>query len=457
MTDHERPLSKRGRQAAADIANKLEQQGWSPGLILCRCPMSSPFVIIFRISVPTHAFVESSWNLFFRIVLFWDPWIEERHLGNMQWCCTDAGNVRHNAGSCEWLKRSCSAISGKLLFHCSYGWTNCPALAREHPKVLKGWCHHCHVCSSLKIKPFVFWAMRGLYFIIFLWRTMKTWSTHSPLWWMVLYRFCGMNVVCRCMGHNRGWEEAASLLCGISVELKTANAALLEAPGSSWQEVILKERKMSNVSWILVLSTCSRKESISVWFMISIWKSNCLWLWRGCLLVQSFTYLWISVHFRYRFGCSNWLGGLHVNLTSSGDWDDWCFYWQAFDKAGMGGWKLVGILKPDTADMEGGVLWLSFASCFVSMRIYGIARVHSLQEELLIMSAWFQKGWPLLRVHDQGSNQPCIFAMVYSSWRCNSRIWALALASGVPIYSMTQLSSGIPEDWTIAFRQFHAA
>jgi hypothetical protein len=62
-----------------------------------------------------------------------------------------------------------------------------------------------------------------------------------------------MNVVCRCMGHNRGWEEAASLLCGISVELKTANAALLEAPGSSWQEVTLKQRKMSNVSWILVL------------------------------------------------------------------------------------------------------------------------------------------------------------------------------------------------------------
>jgi phosphohistidine phosphatase SixA len=67
-----------------------------------------------------------------------------------------------------------------------------------------------------------------------------------------------------CMGHNRGWEEAASLLSGVSVELKTANAALLEAPGSSWQE--------------------------------------------------------------------------------------------AFDKAGMGGWKLVGIMKPDMADVEGGVL-----------------------------------------------------------------------------------------------------
>ena len=41
----------------------------------------------------------------------------------------------------------------------------------------------------------------------------------------------------RCMGHNRGWEEAASQLCGVAVELKTANAALLEAPGGSWKEV----------------------------------------------------------------------------------------------------------------------------------------------------------------------------------------------------------------------------
>lgn len=39
------------------------------------------------------------------------------------------------------------------------------------------------------------------------------------------------------MGHNRGWEEAASQFCGVAVELKTANAALLEAPGISWKEV----------------------------------------------------------------------------------------------------------------------------------------------------------------------------------------------------------------------------
>ncbi|CAI9087078.1 OLC1v1021058C1 [Oldenlandia corymbosa var. corymbosa] len=39
-----------------------------------------------------------------------------------------------------------------------------------------------------------------------------------------------------CMGHNRGWEEAASMLCGASVELKTCNAALLQADGKSWEE-----------------------------------------------------------------------------------------------------------------------------------------------------------------------------------------------------------------------------
>ncbi|KAF9664307.1 hypothetical protein SADUNF_Sadunf16G0004700 [Salix dunnii] len=35
-----------------------------------------------------------------------------------------------------------------------------------------------------------------------------------------------------CMGHNRRWEEAASMFSGASIELKTCNAALLEAPGN---------------------------------------------------------------------------------------------------------------------------------------------------------------------------------------------------------------------------------
>ncbi|KAK3132409.1 hypothetical protein QOZ80_6AG0521040 [Eleusine coracana subsp. coracana] len=39
-----------------------------------------------------------------------------------------------------------------------------------------------------------------------------------------------------CMGHNKGWEEAASMFSGNSVVLKTCNAALLEAVGKSWVE-----------------------------------------------------------------------------------------------------------------------------------------------------------------------------------------------------------------------------
>ncbi|WVZ64140.1 hypothetical protein U9M48_013704 [Paspalum notatum var. saurae] len=43
-----------------------------------------------------------------------------------------------------------------------------------------------------------------------------------------------------CMGHNKGWEEAASMFSGDSVELKTCNAALLEAAGKSWVEAFSK-------------------------------------------------------------------------------------------------------------------------------------------------------------------------------------------------------------------------
>ncbi|XP_010539948.1 PREDICTED: uncharacterized protein LOC104813862 [Tarenaya hassleriana] len=39
-----------------------------------------------------------------------------------------------------------------------------------------------------------------------------------------------------CMGHNKGWEEAASFLAGAPVKLETCNAALLQASGKSWEE-----------------------------------------------------------------------------------------------------------------------------------------------------------------------------------------------------------------------------
>ncbi|KAF7801297.1 phosphohistidine phosphatase [Senna tora] len=49
-----------------------------------------------------------------------------------------------------------------------------------------------------------------------------------------------------CMGHNKGWEEAASMFSGASVELKTCNAALLEATGKSWDEVRFDLQKASH-------------------------------------------------------------------------------------------------------------------------------------------------------------------------------------------------------------------
>jgi hypothetical protein len=48
-----------------------------------------------------------------------------------------------------------------------------------------------------------------------------------------------LSTLYRCMGHNKGWEEAASMFSGASIELNTCNAALLEAAGKSWAEVRL--------------------------------------------------------------------------------------------------------------------------------------------------------------------------------------------------------------------------
>ena len=39
-----------------------------------------------------------------------------------------------------------------------------------------------------------------------------------------------------CIGHNKGWEEAASLFCGEAVKLESASAALLSRPDEdSWE------------------------------------------------------------------------------------------------------------------------------------------------------------------------------------------------------------------------------
>jgi phosphohistidine phosphatase len=40
------------------------------------------------------------------------------------------------------------------------------------------------------------------------------------------------------LGHNPGWEEAVEWLCGQSTALTTANAALLEGNGTSWDAAL---------------------------------------------------------------------------------------------------------------------------------------------------------------------------------------------------------------------------
>ncbi|CAK0787456.1 hypothetical protein CVIRNUC_010676 [Coccomyxa viridis] len=50
-----------------------------------------------------------------------------------------------------------------------------------------------------------------------------------------------------CLGHNKGMEEAATSLAGNAVRLETANAALLQKLGDSWQEALAEEH-----AWDLV-------------------------------------------------------------------------------------------------------------------------------------------------------------------------------------------------------------
>jgi hypothetical protein len=47
-----------------------------------------------------------------------------------------------------------------------------------------------------------------------------------------------LNATVMCVGHNRGWEEAASCFTGRDVHLKTASAALLQMHAATWHEAM---------------------------------------------------------------------------------------------------------------------------------------------------------------------------------------------------------------------------
>lgn len=52
---------------------------------------------------------------------------------------------------------------------------------------------------------------------------------------------------CLCLGHNKGWEEAASSFAGKDVRLGNSHAALLEGRGASWAEAVAE-----GMQWQLV-------------------------------------------------------------------------------------------------------------------------------------------------------------------------------------------------------------
>lgn len=138
LKDHDRPLSKRGTAASANIAQKLWQSGWIPDLILCSDAVRTRQTLDIMTEA-AGAFSEA----------------EVRFLGSFY---------------------SVAAMDGETTAHL-------------HSMVLK--------YASEEVSTVM------------------------------------------CMGHNKGWEEAATELSGRTIELKTATAALFEAKETekSWDDV----------------------------------------------------------------------------------------------------------------------------------------------------------------------------------------------------------------------------
>lgn len=60
------------------------------------------------------------------------------------------------------------------------------------------------------------------------------------------------------LGHNPGWEEAASKLCGQQITMTTGNAVLLHGEGASWTDALAAPWKLER---ILLPRTLHREES----------------------------------------------------------------------------------------------------------------------------------------------------------------------------------------------------
>lgn len=87
-----------------------------------------------------------------------------------------------------------------------------------------------------------------------------------------------------CMGHNKGWEEAASVLSGASVKLKTCNAALLHAFGNSWDDVC--------ITFLASLIMMKEKKKLILYLFVCIINRLSLWL---DLVVGNLRVLWLQI------------------------------------------------------------------------------------------------------------------------------------------------------------------
>jgi phosphohistidine phosphatase SixA len=67
----------------------------------------------------------------------------------------------------------------------------------------------------------------------------------------VLERVVASTTCVLCIGHNRGWEEAASDFAGDEIQLKPGEAALLEVRGESWEAVFADREAVWNVTSII--------------------------------------------------------------------------------------------------------------------------------------------------------------------------------------------------------------
>lgn len=192
VLDHDRPLTKTGQADAAKVAQILSSLGWLPQLILSRSFIPK-----------TSAFSSFIMVLEVKVIRF--------H--------SDATRTK------ETLKSMQAQVDGfmEANVHFIPSFYSIAAMDGQTADHLQ---HIISKYSSPDITT-VMYVSLALHLLVFLVLCCCYHVAYLPTY------------LHRCMGHNKGWEEAASMLSGASVKLKTCNAALLLAFGNSWDDVCI--------------------------------------------------------------------------------------------------------------------------------------------------------------------------------------------------------------------------